>query len=126
MTDTGRPISHGGRPGLNEGQSARRAATGSIRVALRTGTRHAAIATAVNKTAIAAKVAGSPDRRSASPRRSTRFSASAAVSPSASASASCVRPRLKINQDTWCGCAPTAMRSPISCVRCVTAYAITA
>ena len=38
----------------------------------------------------------------------------------------CIRPRLRISHDTWRLSAPRAMRTPISAVRCVTEYAMTA
>ena len=50
----------------------------------------------------------------------------AAARPSVNPSPSCHSPCLRINHESCVGCAPSAIRTPISAVRWVTEYAVTA
>jgi len=108
------------------GYSTRSATSGSTRVARCAGSRHAAIATVVSTTVIVTNVAGSRAVMSTSSVLITLLRKNAPSRPIEIPIAVCKRPRLSTSHDTWPLFAPSAIRTPISDVRCVTEYAMTA
>src|SRR4029453_17989567 len=112
--------------GFSRFHSLRSATSGSSRAARQAGTRHAAIATAVRRPVIEANVTGSVGETWMSTVLSTRLRPNAPRRPRPTPIASCTSPWRRINQDTSFAPAPSAIRTPISVVRCVTEYAITA
>jgi micrococcal nuclease len=106
--------------------SARSATSGSTRVARRAGSRHAAIATAVNTAVMTPNVTGSRAVMSTRSVLITLLRKNAPSRPSEIPSVVWNKPRFSTSHDTWPAFAPSAIRTPISDVRCVTEYAITA
>ena len=82
-------------------------------------------ATAANTATTAAIVSGSVRLTPKSCAVSTRLAASAATTPIAAPTATGRSDWLRISRTTLPGVAPSAMRTPISCVRWLTKYAIT-
>jgi hypothetical protein len=87
---------------------------------------HAASVTAESRLVIPTNVTGSVGEICTTSDCITNVTPHPPSSPSVSPIASCQQPLLRISQDTCLGWAPNAIRTPISDVRCVTAYDVTA
>src|ERR1022692_466288 len=98
---------------------------GSTRVARRAGIRQAPSATTPSIAATRANVAGSDGFTSNSRLVSNREAASAPANPAARPARMGPKARAIVRPRMLWRCAPSARRSPISGVRCATAYEIT-
>src|SRR5713226_393960 len=107
-----------------ENQS-RNARAGSVRAARRAGKKHAASETIVITTSADPKASGSRGLTLYRRFPSKRVEASAAPAPSNTPPAVNVKPRDITSRNRLDASAPSAMRSPSSCVLCDTAYDIT-
>src|SRR5439155_26861242 len=105
--------------------SHRSATTGSTREAAIAGRLHAAIAVAATPTHATANEAPSVGWMSYKRLLSTRLVPAADTAPTAPPAAVNRMPCVMIIIRTACRVAPRAIRTPISCVRCATEYAIT-
>src|SRR2546425_2451113 len=105
--------------------SYRSATIGSTRVARHAGTQHAISATSANAAAAAASDTGSYGRTENSKLLSTHVRPSDATSPTPSPANRSDIPCPIASPRTSAREAPSAIRSPISCWRCVTMYAVT-
>lgn len=101
--------------------SYRRATTGSTRVARRAGIQQAASATPINASVTATNVAGSEAFTPKSKLVIRRVSAKAAATPNTTPKKARRRPSLRTMRSTRPRSAPSAMRTPISRVRWLTA-----
>src|SRR5262249_27566350 len=110
----------------NAGAYSHRSATiGSTFAALRAGIQHADKATNSNNAATAPYVHASVGRTSNNKSSIHRVRAKAADNPIATPIKANFKPGPTISSSTARDCAPKAIRTPISCLRCVTVYDIT-
>ena len=94
---------------------------GSTFVARRAGRKQATSEMHINKSVMAANVSGSTGLMPKSISRRRRVEAKAAINPSAMPMSVNFIPRLRTRLSTSLGRAPSAIRMPSSCLRCVTA-----
>src|SRR6185369_17433737 len=105
--------------------SYRSAFNGSTRVARRAGTKHAIKTTRNNPTDTATNVTASVAVTSKSNVEINLVNANDATSPATTPATPSTIPLLTTSLSTSKRCAPSAIRTPISCVRCKTEYDIT-
>src|SRR5262249_16486152 len=105
-----------------EPHSTRRAVIGSTLVARRAGTQHASNATKISSSAIPTNVSGSVALTPCNILFSKRVTVTAAAAPTVTPSSVSPTPCPMTRRKTSRLCPPSASRTPISCVRCVTAY----
>src|ERR1700679_2846960 len=101
------------------------ATIGSTRIARRAGTQHAASVTTRTRIETPANVSGSVALTSNNRLDMNRVSASDAATPIAMPTTANLSAWAKTSRITCPRSAPSAMRIPISCVRCATLYEIT-
>src|SRR6185437_2823207 len=107
-------------------QSPRNASTGFTRAARRAGIQLAANDSATSSTTAPASDIGSVGATSNRNERRNRPAKNTSTSPTTSPAPQSASPRAATDAATDDGCAPSAMRTPISRVRSDTMYAITA
>src|SRR5262249_12895016 len=106
-------------------QSARNATVGSTFDPRRAGIQVAAMATAINATPTLVNTSGSRGEVWYNNGANQRPAMSAMIDPIAIPPTTPPSPSRTISRTTSAACAPSAMRTPISCVRCDTLYATT-
>src|SRR5215510_6106707 len=109
----------------SDAHSHRSATIGFTLVARRAGIQQANSATAISKSVITANVIGSVGGTSNNRDFIHLVSEKAAVNPITTPMNTCFNPCMRTSFSTSPDCAPSAIRMPSSCVRCLTEYEVT-